>query len=76
MRTALKVDITFDQVLALVKQLPKQQKIKLGKELEKEGISSKLNAPLKTFKTNNLSLNTINNEVEIVRQKIYASHKH
>ncbi|HPH99935.1 MAG TPA: hypothetical protein PK772_06385 [Chitinophagaceae bacterium] len=76
MRTALKVDITFDQVLALVKQLPKQQKIKLGKELEKEGISSKLNALLKTFKTNNLSLNTINNEVEIVRQKIYASHKH
>ena len=75
MRTALKVDITFDQVLALVKQLPKQQKIKLGKELEKEGISSKLNALLKTFKTNNLSLNTINNEVEIVRQKIYASHK-
>ena len=76
MRTALKVDITFDQVLALVKQLPKQQKIKLGKELEKEGISSKLNALLKPFKTNNLSLNTINNEVEIVRQKIYASHKH
>ena len=49
MKTALKVDVTFDQVLALVKQLPKQQKIKLGKELEKGGISSKLNILLKTF---------------------------
>ncbi len=76
MKTALKVDVTFDQVLALVKQLPKQQKIKLGKELEKGGISSKLNILLKTFRTNDLSLSTINNEVGIVRQKIYASQKY
>ncbi|MBC7694151.1 MAG: hypothetical protein H7141_01760 [Burkholderiales bacterium] len=76
MRTALQVDITFDQVLALVKQLPKQEKIKLTKELEKEGIESKLLSLLKTFKTKELSLDVINKEVEIVRQRIYESKKH
>lgn len=76
MKTAIKVDITFDQVLALVRQLPKQEKIKLTKELEKEGIETKLSGLLKTFRTKELSLKTINGEVEIVRQKIYESQKH
>jgi hypothetical protein len=34
MKTALQIDITFDQIVALVRQLPKQQKIKLTEELE------------------------------------------
>ena len=76
MRTALQVDITFDQVLALVKQLPRKEKIKLTKELEKEGIASKLSSLLKTFRTKELSLETINKEVEIVRQEIYERNKH
>ena len=76
MRTALQVDITSDQVLALVRQLPTKEKIKLTKELEKEGIETKLSGLLKTFRTKELSLNTINAEVEIVRQQIYESKKH
>jgi len=76
MRTALQIDITFDQVLALVRQLPKKEKIKLTKELEKEGIETKLTGLLKTFKTKELSVDTINEEVEIVRQRIYESKKH
>jgi hypothetical protein len=75
MRPALKIDITFDQVLALVKQLPTKEKIKLTKELEKEGIETKLSGLLKTFRTKELSLKTINEEVEIVRQKNYESKK-
>ena len=51
MKTALQVDITFDQVLALVRQLPTKEKIKLTKELEKEGIETKLSGLLKTFRT-------------------------
>ena len=35
MKTALQVDITFEQILSMVKQLPRQQKLKLTKELEK-----------------------------------------
>ena len=72
MRTALQIDISFDQVLSLVRQLPNKDKIKLTKELEKEGIESKLTRLLGTFKTSELSLATINKEVEIVRQNIYA----
>ena len=76
MKAALQVDITFDQVLALVRQLPRQEKIQLTKELEKEGIETKLLALLKTFKTEELSLETINEEVEIIRQQMYECKKH
>ena len=76
MRTALQVDMTFDQVLALVRQLPTKEKIKLTKELEKEGIESRLSSLLKVFRSKELSVETINQEVEIVRQQIYENQKH
>ena len=49
MKTALQIDFSFDQVLALVKQLPTKEKIKLTKELEKEGIETKLTHLLKNY---------------------------
>ncbi|MBX7260780.1 MAG: hypothetical protein K1X26_03925 [Chitinophagales bacterium] len=76
MKTALQIDITFDQILSMVKQLPRQQKIKLSIELEKEAIDSKLTRLLKSFRTKELDLKTINSEVETVRQEIYAKQKH
>jgi len=76
MKAELQVDISFTQVLALVKQLPLQDKIKLTKELEKEGIETKLEGLLKSFHTNELSLETIDEEVESVRKEIYESNKH
>ena len=76
MKTALQIDITFDQIVALVKQLPKQQKIKLTKVLEKEVIDSKLSQLLKTFKSSELSLKSIDKEVETVRQEMYDKQKH
>ena len=75
MKTALQIDLTFDQIVALVKQLPNQQKIKLTKVLEKEAIDSKLSKLLKTFKSKELSLKVINEEVESVRQEIYEKQK-
>ena len=75
MKTALQIDITFDQIVALVKQLPKQQKIKLTKVLENEVVDSKLSKLLRTFKSKELSLKTINEEVESVRQEIYEKQK-
>jgi len=39
--------------------------------LEKEAIETKLSRLLKTFKTKDLDLNTITEEVESVRQEIY-----
>jgi len=76
MKEAIQLEVTYDQVLSLVRKLPAQQKIRLSKDLEKEGISSKLSEILKSFKTNELSLETINREVEIVRQKFYERKKH
>jgi hypothetical protein len=75
MKTALQIDITFSQILSMVKQLPRQQKIKLTKELEKEVIDTKLSRLLKSFKTRELDLNTIDEEVENVRQELYDKQK-
>lgn len=75
MKTAVQIDLTFDQVLAVVRQLPRQQKIKLSKELEKEAIDTKLTRLLKVFRTEKLDLETITEEVEFVRQEIYDQQK-
>ena len=76
MKTALQIDLTFEQIIYLVKQLPKQQKIRLLQELEKDGIQAKLSSLLKTFDTKELPQETINKEVEIVRQEIYDNKEH
>jgi hypothetical protein len=76
MKTALEIDLTFNQVLSIVKQLPKQQKIKLTKALEEEAIDSKLTRLLKTFRTKNLDMKTVTEETENVRQAIYEKKKH
>jgi hypothetical protein len=75
MKTALQIDITFEQILSMVRQLPRQQKIKLTKELEKEAINTKLSRLLKTFKSKDLDLKTITEEVESVRQEIYEKQR-
>jgi predicted DNA-binding protein YlxM (UPF0122 family) len=76
MKAALQIDLSFEQILSMVRQLSPQQKLKLSKELEKEIIDSKLSRLLKTFKTNELDLGTITEEVESVRQEIYDRQKH
>ena len=69
------INLTYNQVLSLVKQLPQQQKIKLTKKLEKESIGSELSLLLNAFRTDELSLDMIDKEVELVRQQIYDSKK-
>jgi hypothetical protein len=69
------IDLEFNQILDLVKQLPKKEKIRLSKELEKEIIDLRLTALLKTFKTDELDQTTIDAEVERVRAELYARSK-
>ena len=76
MKAALQIDLTFEQILSMVKQLPRQQKLKLSKELEREAIDTKLTSLLKTFKAPKLDLKTISEEVEFVRKGIYDKRKH
>jgi predicted DNA-binding protein YlxM (UPF0122 family) len=59
------------QILDLVKQLPKSDKMRLSKELEKDTLDQTLTQLLETFKTDELSLETITEEVETVRKEIY-----
>lgn len=69
------LDLEFDQILDLVRQLPKKEKIRLSKELEREIINAKLTSLLKAFRTDSLDQQTIDNEVEIVRTELYAKSK-
>lgn len=69
------IDLEFSQILDLVKQLPKKEKIRLSKALEREIVDIKLGALLKAFKSDSLDQKTIDQEVEIVRAKLYAKSK-
>jgi len=69
------IDLGFEQILNLVRQLPKKEKIRLSKELEREIIDTKLTMLLKAFRTDELDQNTIDKEVEDVRTELYAKSK-
>ena len=71
----LNIDLGFDQILDLVRQLPKKEKIRVSKELEREIMNTKLTALLKAFKTDGLDQETINKEAEIVRAELYTKSK-
>ena len=66
------LSLNFEQVLALVKQLPYPEKLQLSQELEKEVLNRKLTVLLESFRTDELSLETIAQEVEAVRSEIHA----
>ena len=66
------ISLKFNQILELVRQLSLKEKIKLSKELEKETVNNKLTELLNIFQTDELSEETINEEVEIVRKNLYA----
>lgn len=77
MKADLNISLTFRQILELVRQLPRDQKIRLTKELEKEAISSKLSQILQSFKADDLPQELIDQEVETVRRQLYErSEKH
>ncbi|MEQ6165746.1 hypothetical protein AAOE16_01015 [Ekhidna sp. MALMAid0563] len=65
------MNLSFSQILELVRNLPGEQKIKISRELEKETIGSKLTELLTAFRTDKLSMNEITSEVEQVRQDLY-----
>ncbi|MEB3281192.1 MAG: hypothetical protein VKK42_19935 [Lyngbya sp.] len=64
--------LNFEQVLSLVKQLSDSEKLQLSRELEKEVINSKLTDLLESFRTDEISLEDITQEVETVRTEIQA----
>ena len=65
------MNLSFSQILELVRNLPGEQKIKISQELERETIGSKLTELLTAFRTDKISMNEITTEVEQVRQDLY-----
>ncbi|MBK1986723.1 hypothetical protein A0J48_004065 [Sphaerospermopsis aphanizomenoides BCCUSP55] len=75
LQNTYQLNLTFEQILTLVKQLSDSEKLLLSKELEKETLNKKLTALLELSQTNELSLEEITEEVEIARSEIYARKK-
>lgn len=65
------MNLSFSQILELVRNLPGEQKIKISQELERETIGSKLTELLTAFRTDKLTMDEITEEVEKVRQDLY-----
>ncbi|MFA4853347.1 MAG: hypothetical protein WC599_12590 [Bacteroidales bacterium] len=71
----LKLSLTYDQLIGLIRQLPTREKIRLGREIAKEALDTKLTRLLNLFKTDELSEELITKEVELVRAELYAKKK-
>ena len=65
--------LNYSQILDLALQLSDEDKLKLNSELAAETSKIELNRLLQTFKNDEISLDDINAEVEIVRQKRYEA---
>jgi hypothetical protein len=72
---AYKISLNYNQVLDLVRQLPKKDKARLSKELAKDAIDTRLTRLLNSFSTDEITDEMINQEVEKVRAEIYAKKK-
>lgn len=66
---------SYKQVVDLVKQLNTKEKIQLTEILEKEILDYKFSDLLKSFKTDEISQQDIDDEVEKVRLEIYERNK-
>lgn len=70
-----RLPLNFKQVLALVQQLSEDEKLMLSRELEKDSREKKLTQLLEAFQTDELSLKTIDEEVEAVRTEMYEERR-
>lgn len=70
---SLNIRLNYSQILDLALQLSDEDKLKLNSELAAETRKIELNRLLQTFKNDEISLDDINAEVEIVRQKRYEA---
>ena len=70
--SSYKINLTYNQVLDLVRQLPKKDKAKLSSELAKEEIDIRLSRILNSFAAKDITQKEINQEVEEARAEIYA----
>lgn len=70
--TSIQITLSYDQIRKLVNQLPDKYKAKLSRELAKEAKEQRLSRLLETFRTDEISQDEIDSEVESVRAELYA----
>ena len=66
------IDISYNQLLRLLQQMPVRSQLRLGKALTQQSIRSELNYFLDIFRTDDISEDEILDEVKAVRQERYA----
>lgn len=66
------IDISYDQMLLLLQQMPVRSQLRIGKALTRQNTRAELNRFLDTFRTDEISEEDIMNEVKAVRQERYA----
>ncbi len=67
------IDISYNQILTLLQQLPIRSQLKIGKALTRNNIRIEMNYFLETFQTDELSEEEILAEVKAVRRERYAT---
>lgn len=72
---SFQISLSYQQIRDLVIQLPYKDKARLGQELAKETKNQRLSQLLESFRTDELSQEDIDKEVESVRTEIYADKK-
>ena len=69
------ISLSYKQIRNLVNQLPMKEKTKLSKELEKQVKNQTLTRLLDSFRTDDISQEEIDAEVEMVRTELYEQKK-
>ena len=69
------LNLSYSQILGLVKQLPPRAQLRLGRVLTKEATQAELEHFLNVFKTDELSEEDVLAEVKQVRKERYARHQ-
>ena len=69
------ISLSYKQIRNLVNQLPMKEKTKLSRELEKQVKNQTLTRLLDSFRTDDISQEEIDAEVEKVRTELYEQNK-
>lgn len=73
MLQTVNIKIDFDQLLYIIKQCDKKQKLEIVKTLEKETFKVRFEQLLDELKNNDLTPEDVIKEVELVRSKRYKA---
>ena len=66
------IDISYNQLLILLQQMPVRSQLRLGKALTRQSVHAELNYFLDVFRTDEISEEEILAEVKAVRQERHA----